>query len=148
MSDSGTPRDWVSMQTGFLTGDKDAIEQLTAAIGFGFAWDESIKQYAHASGIMILTPDGRLAQYYYGIEFRARDLRLGLVEASERRIGNPVDQLLLYCYQYNPSTGKYGAVVMNILRLASLVTITAMLALILVLARRYQNRAPAWERTV
>src|SRR5262249_54062712 len=103
----------------FLTGDKPAIDKLTQAAGFHFRFDPATNQFIHASGIMIATPEGKLARYFYGIEYAPKDLRLGLVEASGNKIGNSVDRLLLYCYHYDPAAGKYGAVAMNILRLAS-----------------------------
>jgi protein SCO1/2 len=118
----------------FLTADEANIKRLTEAVGFRYHWDEATNQFAHASGIMVLTPEGKLAQYYYGIEYSAKDLRLGLVEASANRIGSPVDQLLLYCYHYDPSTGKYGAVVMNMVRAAGIFTVIAIFALILMLS--------------
>jgi len=107
----------------FLTGKKDQIDALTNAVGFRYAWDPEIQQYAHASGIMILTPDGHLSRYFYGIEYGPRDLKLGLVEASQGRIGSVVEQVLLYCYHYDPARGKYGAVIFNILRLSALLTV-------------------------
>src|SRR6266567_1965517 len=102
----------------FLTGDEANIRALTDAAGFHFKYDAKTDQFAHASGIMIATPDGRLSRYFYGVEYAPRDVRLGLVEASENRIGTPVDQLLLFCYHYDPATGKYGAMVMNLVRFA------------------------------
>jgi len=102
----------------FLTGDPANIKALTDAVGFHYKYDPATDQFAHASGIMILTPDGRLSRYFYGVEYAPRDVRLGLVEASQNKIGTPVDQLLLFCYHYDPSTGKYGALVMNIVRAA------------------------------
>ena len=87
----------------FLTGKKDQIDALAQAVGFRYAWDPKIQQYAHASGIMLLTPDGRVSQYYYGIEYAPRDIQLGLIEASKGKIGNVVDQVLLYCYHYEPT---------------------------------------------
>jgi protein SCO1 len=123
----------------FLTGDQTNIKHLTEAVGFRYHWDKETKQFAHASGIMVLTPEGKLAQYYYGIEYSARDLRLGLVEASANKIGTPVDQLLLYCYHYDPATGKYGAVVMNIMRLGGIVTVCAIVVLLLLLRRRSES---------
>ena len=89
------------------------------AIGFHYKYDPATDQFAHASGIMILTPGGRLSRYFYGVEYAPRDVRLGLVEASQSKIGNPVDQILLFCYHYDPATGKYGAVAINLLRAAS-----------------------------
>jgi protein SCO1 len=102
----------------FLTGDEESIKALTAAIGYGYKYDPKTDQYAHASGVMIATPQGRLSKYFYGVEYSPRDLRLGLVEASENKIGNPVDALLLFCFHYDPATGKYGAVAMNMIRFA------------------------------
>ena len=120
----------------FLTGDEANIKRLTDAVGFRYVWDEQTSQFAHASGIMVLTPEGKLARYFYGIDFPPRDLRLGLVEASQNKIGTPVDALMLYCYHYDPATGKYGAVVMNIMRLAGGATVLLIVGLLLVLRRR------------
>jgi protein SCO1/2 len=119
----------------FLTGDQASIDRLTSAVGFKYRWDEKTNQFIHASGIMIATPEGRLSRYYYGIEYAPRDLRLGLVESSAGKIGNPVDRILLYCYHYDPATGKYGAVVMNMIRLGGVITLIA-LALMFVMFRR------------
>ncbi len=102
----------------FLTGDEPNIKALTGAAGFHYKYDPKTDQFAHASGIMILTPDGRLSRYFYGVEYAPRDVRLGLVEASANKIGNPVDQILLFCYHYDPATGKYGAVAINMMRFA------------------------------
>ncbi len=107
----------------FLTGETPAIAALTKAVGFRYVWDPKIQQYAHASGIMVLTPQGRLAQYFYGIEYAPKDLKLALVESSEGKLGTVVDQLVLYCYHYDPTTGKYGAVVTNMLRLGGALTL-------------------------
>jgi protein SCO1/2 len=101
-----------------LTGDAANVKQLMDAMGYRYQYDPKTDQYAHASGIMIATPQGRLSRYFYGIEYPGRDVRLGLVEASQNKIGNPVDQILLFCFHYDPATGKYGAVAMNILRAA------------------------------
>lgn len=120
----------------FLTGDETNIKRLTDAIGFRYHFDEATNQFAHASAIYVATPQGKLARYFYGIEYPPRDLRLGVIEASENKIGSPVDQLLLYCYHYDPATGKYGAVVMNMIRLGGIVTVVAMLTLLLLLRRR------------
>jgi protein SCO1/2 len=120
----------------FLTGDQPSIDRLTEAVGFKYAYDDETKQFAHASGIMVLTPGGKLARYFYGVEYQPKDLRLGLVEASENRIGSAVDQILLYCYHYDPTTGKYGPVVMNILRVCGVVTLLAMAAMFIVMRRR------------
>ncbi len=120
----------------FLTGDQAAIDAFTKAIGFHYEFDPQINQFAHASGIMIATPEGKLARYFYGIDYAPKDVRLGLVEASESRIGSPVDALLLYCYHYDPATGKYGAVVMNMLRVGGVITLIIIAGMILLLKRR------------
>ncbi len=106
----------------FLTGQQPAIARLAESVGFRYAYDPKTGQYAHAAAILVLTPQGRIAQYYHGIEYPPRDLRLGLVEASQNRIGSVVDRVLLYCYHYDPAKGRYGAVAMNILRLAGAAT--------------------------
>jgi protein SCO1/2 len=120
----------------FLTGDEPAIRQLTAAAGFRYVWDEATQQYAHPAGITVLTPDGRLARYLFGLEYGPRDVRLALVEATEGRIGSAVDAFLLYCYHYDPLTGRYGLVVMRALRLAGVVTVLAIASFIVVMVRR------------
>ena len=120
----------------FLTGDSENIKRLTEAVGFHYNFDEATNQFAHASAIMVATPEGKLARYFYGIEYSPKDLRLGLVEASQNKIGSPVDQLLLYCYHYDPATGQYGAVVMNMVRVGGVVTLFAMVALFFAMRRR------------
>ena len=107
----------------FLTGQAESINTLTKAVGFQYRYDAKTNQYAHATAIMVLTPQGRISRYFYGVDFPPKDLRMGLVEASQGKIGNAVDAVLLYCYHYNPETGKYGAIVGNILRLAAGATI-------------------------
>jgi protein SCO1/2 len=124
----------------FLTGDEPNIKRLTDAVGFRYHFDEATNQFAHASAIYIATPHGKLARYFYGIEYAPRDIRLGVIEASENKIGSPVDQLLLYCYHYDPATGKYGAVVMNMIRLGGVATLLAMFALFFLLRRREVTR--------
>jgi len=118
----------------FLTGDETSIKRLAGSVGFRYYWDESTNQFAHASGIMIATPEGKLSQYYYGIEYSARDLRLGLIEASANKIGSAVDQLLLFCYHYDPATGKY-AVVMKTIRIGGVVTVLGIIGLLFLLHR-------------
>jgi protein SCO1/2 len=120
----------------FLTGKKDQIDALAQAVGFRYAWDPQIQQYAHASGIMLLTPDGRVSQYYYGIEYAPRDIQLGLIEASKGKIGNVVDQVLLYCYHYDPRQGKYGAAIFNVLRLSALATVLMVGGFMVIMFRR------------
>ena len=127
----------------FLTGDEASIQQLTRAVGFRYAYDEKSGQFAHATGIMVLTPTGRLARYFYGIEYSPRDLRLALVEASANKIGSVVDQLLLFCFHYDPKTGKYSLVVMNVLRIAGMGTLLALGSFMLVMFRR--DRRKHWK---
>jgi protein SCO1 len=128
----------------FLTGDQPQIDRLTKAAGFRYAWDAETKQFAHPSGVIVLTPDGRLSKYLFGIEYGPRDLRLGIVEASEGKIGNPVDALLLYCYHYDPMTGRYGLAIMRAIRTAGAATVLGLVAFIVVMIRR--ERAPARNR--
>jgi protein SCO1/2 len=125
----------------FLTGDQPQIDRLTKAAGFRYAWDAETKQYAHPSGVIVLTPDGRLSKYLFGIEYGPRDLRLGIVEASAGKIGTPVDALLLYCYHYDPMTGRYGLVIMRVIRMAGAATVVAIGAFIVVMVRRERRLA-------
>jgi protein SCO1/2 len=103
----------------FLTGDLDSIKKLTEAVGFRYAFDVHTNQFAHASAIMILTPEGKMSKYFYGIEYAPKDIRLGLIEAAKNKIGTPVDQILLFCYHWDPSTGKYTPIAINGLRVAA-----------------------------
>jgi protein SCO1 len=119
----------------FLTGSAGSIDALAKAVGFQYQYDPNTKQYAHATAIMVLTPEGRISRYFYGVEFPPKDLRLGLVEASQMKIGNPVDEVLLYCYHYNPATGKYGAVVSNMLRVGGGAIILFLAGLLFILFR-------------
>ena len=119
----------------FLTGDKASIEALTKAVGFNYAWDRDTKQFAHAAAIMVLTPDGRLAQYFYGVEYSPKDLRFGLVQASQNKIGNVVDQVLLYCYHYDPRTGKYGPVISRALQIGGGLTVLILGGFLIIMFR-------------
>jgi protein SCO1/2 len=120
----------------FLTGDQPSITQLTDAVGFHYRYDEATKQFAHASGIMVTTPQGKLSRYFYGVDYPARDLRLGLIESSENKIGSPVEQLLLYCYHYDPATGRYGVAIMKVMRIAGVATLLGLAVMILLLKSR------------
>lgn len=124
----------------FLTGDEASIAAAARVAGFRYRYDPVSKQFAHASGIMVLTPDGRFSRYFYGLEYSARDLRLALVEASAERIGTPVDEILLYCLHYDPRSGKYGLAVMNTLRLGGGATLAAMGLFWLAMYRRRRPR--------
>jgi len=125
----------------FLTGDRPAIDRLTNAVGFRYVWDAQIKQFAHPAGITVLTPDGRLARYLFGIDYGARDLRLAIVDASAGRVGGPIDQVLLYCYHYDPERGRYGFAIMRALRLAAAATVLALVGFIVVMVRRDRRHA-------
>jgi len=120
----------------FLTGTQHSIIQLTRAVGFRYAYNAEVDQYAHPSGIMIATPDGKLSRYFYGIEYGPRDLRLALIEAADRKIGSPVDQLLLACFHYDPKSGKYSLAIMRLVQTAGVLTVVAIGLTILMLRRR------------
>ncbi len=124
----------------FLTGDEASIRRLTAAVGFRYKWDAAAGQYAHATGIMVLTPEGRLSRYFYGIQYPPRDLRLSLVEASSGKVGSPADEVLLYCFHYDPATGKYGIVITRVLRLAGAATVLILAGFVIVTAIREKRR--------
>ena len=125
----------------FLTGDEGSVKRLTAAAGFRYVWDEKSGQFAHPSGVIVATPDGRLARYLFGLEYGPRDLRFALIEASEGRVGTAVDSLLLYCYHYDPMTGRYGLVIMRALRMAGAATVLLLGAFITVMVRRERRGA-------
>jgi protein SCO1/2 len=131
----------------FLTGSPDSINALTKAVGFQYQYDASKNQYAHATAIMVLTPQGHISRYFYGVEFPPKDLRMGLVEASQGKIGNAVDQVLLYCYHYDPATGKYGAIVANILKIGAGLTIVLLGGMILIFFRleKAAQRRTEWS---
>lgn len=120
----------------FLTGDQDAIEKLTNAVGFKYRYDPGIDQYAHAAGITVLTPQGRVSRYFFGIEYASRDLRFGLVDASQRKIGTLADQMLMLCYHYDPETGQYGLLTMRLLKAGGLLTMASMGTFWIVMFRR------------
>jgi protein SCO1/2 len=127
----------------FLTARQPAIDRLTAAAGYRYAFDEKTNQYVHAAGVIAMTPEGRFARYFYGIEYSARDLRWGLVEASRGKIGSPVDAILLYCFHYDPATGKYGLVIRNVIRASGVVTIACLLGFWFLMYR--QRRKPVHD---
>jgi protein SCO1/2 len=124
----------------FLVGNQDSIDKIAKAAGFDFEYDKQTQQFAHSTAIMVLTPQGKIAQYYYGIDYPPNDLRLALVDASQEKIGNVVDELLLYCYHYDPAKGKYSATITRILRLAGIATILCLGMLFIVLLRRGPDR--------
>jgi protein SCO1 len=129
----------------FLTGDADTVRRVANAAGFTYKWDEQTQQFAHVSGILVATPEGRLARYFYGIEYSPRDLRMALVESSEGHIGSAVDELLLYCFHYDPLSGRYGVVIMNLLRIGGVITVAGIVGIMLLLRRR-EPRLPVEGR--
>jgi protein SCO1 len=120
----------------FLTGPQPSIDRLTEAVGFSYSYDQERNQYAHAAGMVILTPQGKISRYFFGLEYQPRDVRLGLIESSGGKIGNLVDQVLLYCFHYDPVVGRYSAMTLNILRLAAVATTVGLILLIVLLRRR------------
>jgi protein SCO1 len=127
----------------FLTGPPESIAQLTAAVGFRYAWDDKIKQFAHAAGLVVLTPEGRVSKYHYGFEYSPRDLRFAVIQASEEKIGTVADQFLLYCYHYDPTSGKYGMATMTLVRVSGVATILSMVTFWVVMWRREKHEARA-----
>ena len=125
----------------FLTADEASIARLASAAGFTYQWDETTGQFAHVSGLLTLTPDGRLARYFYGVEYSPKELRLALVESGQGRIGSAVEELLLYCFNYDPTTGRYGWAVMTLVRVGGLLTVAAVIGFV-VMMRRREGRAP------
>lgn len=134
---SGTEAGWH-----FLTGGQESILKLTQAAGFRYVYDRERDEFAHAAGVVILTPGGRISRYLYGIEYAPRDVRLALIESADGRIGNLADQVLLYCFHYDPVYGKYSAMTMNILRLAAVATVLGLGLLIVLLKRRERRPEP------
>ncbi len=130
----------------FLTGDPANIERIADAVGFRYHYDEKTSQFAHASAIMVATPEGKLSHYFYGVNYSARDLRFGLIEASQNKIGSLTEQLTLYCYMYDPTKGSYGAAVMRILRITGVVTLIGIIAMIFLLKPRNRQQVPNTTR--
>ena len=127
----------------FLTGEKESIHRLTESVGFRYAWDPTLGQYVHGAGIIILTPEGKVSRYLNGVEYAGRDVRLALVEASDNRIGSVTDQVLLLCYQYNPSIGKYGWQIQRVIEVFGMATLTAIVGSIVVMLRRERRKQAA-----
>ena len=131
----------------FLTGREDDIRKLTSTVGFHYNWDPASKQFAHASGIMVLPPEGKIARYFYGIEYKPRDLRLGLVEASANKIGTTADQVLLFCYHYDPMTGKYGVIIAKVTQVLGTATVLALGGFVFIMLRRERHSHTAAGRS-
>jgi protein SCO1/2 len=133
-------RDAVERGWHFLTGDEASIKAVTDAVGFRYVYDENIKQYAHASGVFVITPEGKIARYLGGIHFAPRDLRLSLVEASGGKIGTAIDQVMMLCYMYDPTIGKYGFAIMTVMRTAGTLTVVTLAASIAIMLRHERRR--------
>jgi protein SCO1/2 len=131
----------------FLTGRESSVKALTGAVGFRYAWDTPTSQFAHPAAITVLTSDGRVSRYLYGVEFAPKDLKLAIVEASEGQIGSLLEQAMLFCYHYDPETGKYGFAIMNIVRAAGALTVLVLVGAIVVSLRRERRQATAVTRT-
>lgn len=131
----GTEKGWH-----FLTGSQESIDKATQAAGFNYQWDEKSEQFAHAGGVIIVTPDGKLARYFYGIDYGPKDVKFGLMEAADKKVGNAAEQLFLYCYHYDPATGKYGLSVLRVMRLGGIATLVGIGVLLFVFLRRDKTR--------
>lgn len=131
----------------FLTGSTDSVSRLASAVGFGFRWDPSTRQFIHAGGIMVATPDGKMSRYFYGIDYAPADLRMALVEASQHKIGSPVDYVLLYCFHYDPVQGKYSLVILNVLKIGAGLTVFVLAGLVYLLMRNDKKKKTKiqWE---
>lgn len=127
----------------FLTGTQDSIDRVTKAAGFNYAWDDKTQQFAHAGGIMITTPGGKLSRYFYGIDYAPKDVKFGLMDSAESKIGNPAEKLLLYCYHYDPASGKYGLAILNVIRLGGIATLLVMGMMFIVFWRRNKHKREA-----
>ena len=125
----------------FLTGSKESIDKLTSAIGFGYRWDQGTQQFVHAGGIMVATPEGRMSRYFYGVDYAPADLRMALVEASKHRISAPVNYVLMFCFQYDATQGKYTLNILNLLKFAGCLTVVCLAGLIYLLMRKDSNHA-------
>lgn len=120
----------------FLTGEQASIDAVTKAAGFKYQWDEKSNQFAHAGGIMIVTPDGKMSRYFYGIDYSPKDVKFGIMESAGSKIGNPAEKLLLYCFHYDPASGKYGLAILNVIRLGGIATLMGLGAMFFVLWRK------------
>lgn len=124
----------------FLTGAQSEIDKVTQAVGFNYTFDAQTNQFAHAGGVMVVTPEGRLSRYFYGIDYQPRDLKFGIMESAQNKIGNPAEQLYLYCFHYDPSTGKYGLTILRVMRLAGVATIVGLGGMLFVFWRRNKKK--------
>jgi protein SCO1/2 len=125
----------------FLTGTQDEIDKVTKAVGFNYHFDEASNQFAHAGGIMILTPEGKISRYFYGIDYSPKDLKFGIMDSAQSKIGNPAEQLYLYCFHYDPATGKYGLAILRVLRLMALATVLGLGVMFFIFWRKNKGKA-------
>jgi protein SCO1/2 len=132
---AGTEKGWH-----FLTGAQSEIDKVTEAVGFNYQFDQATNQFAHAGGIMVVTPEGRLSRYLYGIDYSPKDLKFSLMDSAQNKIGNPVEQLYLYCFHYDPSSGKYGLAILSVLRLLSVATLLGIGAMLILFWRYNKNK--------
>lgn len=132
---AGTENGWH-----FLTGTQSEIDKVTQAVGYNYVFDEKSNQFAHAGGIMFATPEGRLSRYFYGIDYAPKDLKFGLMESAENKIGNPAEQLYLYCFHYDPASGKYGLAILRVLRLLSVATLLGIGGMLIIFWRYNKNK--------
>lgn len=130
----------------FLTGTQESIDKAASAAGFSYKWDEKSGQFAHAAGVMVTTPDGRLSRYYYGIDYSPKDIKFGVMESAESRVGNAAEQLLLYCYHYDPATGKYGLAILSVIRLGGVATVLGIGAMAFVFWRKNKRKTADSEQ--
>lgn len=137
----GTEKGWH-----FLTGTQESIDAVTSAAGFSYRWDEKSNQYAHAAGVMVATPEGKMSRYMYGIDYSPKDLKFGVMESAQSKVGTAAEQLLLYCYHYDPSTGKYGLAILNVMRLGGIATLAGMGLMGFVFWRRNKRRTVISEQ--
>jgi len=124
----------------FLTGTQSEIDRVTQAVGFNYQFDEATNQFAHAGGVMVITPEGKISRYLYGIDYAPKDLKFALMDSATGKIGNPVEQLYLYCFHYNPATGKYGLEILSVLRLMAIATVVGIGGMLFVFWRSNKKR--------
>jgi protein SCO1/2 len=129
----------------FLTGSEDSIKAVTDAAGFKFHWDDATQQYAHAAGVMVVTPEGKMSRYFYGIDYAPKDIKFGIMDSAQEKVGSPAEQLLLYCYHYDPASGKYGLSILRVMRLAGVATLLGMGAMAFVFWRRNKNKVASGQ---
>jgi protein SCO1/2 len=124
----------------FLTGSQDSIKAVTDAAGFKYEWDDKTQQFAHAAGVMVVTPEGKMSRYFYGIDYAPKDIKFGIMDSAQAKIGTPAEQLLLYCYHYDPASGKYGLAILRVMRLAGVATLLGMGAMAFVFWKRNKRK--------